>query len=345
MRHSAGFASIPGMTAGYGPVPAPLRELAEFQHGALAVRQLVAFGLSRRLAEDRVRVHRWQRVHRGVYVVFTGPLPRTTQVWAAVLRAGPGAAASHVTAAELDGLCARKDERIHVTAPVSRRVRGELHGMVVHYAHRLAESRHPSKNPPRTRVDDTVLDLVDISDRARDAEGWVTNAGEKRLTTPDRLASSLMQRKKIRWRPMVEAMLVDVAQGAQSPLELTYLRDVERAHGLPVGSRQVRIAGSRVIWVDVDYDDYATRVELDGRLGHQGEGRFRDRRRDNRAAVDGVWTLRYGFAETFGSPCEVAAEVALVLRDRGWTGFPRLCGPACLLIMSTSHASTVAKSS
>jgi hypothetical protein len=236
-----------------GPVPAPLRELAEFQHGALAVRQLVAFGLSRRLAEDRVRVHRWQRVHRGVYVVFTGPLPRTTQVWAAVLRAGPGAAASHVTAAELDGLCARKDERIHVTAPVSRRVRGELHGMVVHYAHRLAESRHPSKNPPRTRVDDTVLDLVDISDRARDAEGWVT--------------------------------------------------------------------------------------------GHQGEGRFRDRRRDNRAAVDGVWTLRYGFAETFGSPCEVAAEVALVLRDRGWTGFPRLCGPACLLIMSNSRASTVAKSS
>ena len=110
-----------------------------------------------------------------------GPLPRTTQVWAAVLRAGPGAAASHVTAAELDGLCARKDERIHVTAPVSRRVRGELHGMVVHYAHRLAESRHPSKNPPRTRVDDTVLDLVDISDRARDAEGWVTNEAE----TPD----------------------------------------------------------------------------------------------------------------------------------------------------------------
>ena len=210
-----------------------------------------------------------------------------------MLRAGPGAAASHVTAAELDGLCARKDERIHVTAPVSRRVRGELHGMVVHYAHRLTESRHPSKNPPRTRVDDTVLDLVDISDRARDAEGWVTNAGEKRLTTPDRLASSLMQRKKIRWRPMVEAM----------------------------------------------------RVELDGRLGHQGEGRFRDRRRDNRAAVDGVWTLRYGFAETFGSPCEVAAEVALVLRDRGWTGFPRLCGPACPLIMSTSRASTVAKSS
>jgi hypothetical protein len=130
---------------------------------------------------------------------------------------------------------------------------------------------------------------------------------------------------------MVEAMLVDVAVGAQSPLELVYLRDVERAHGLPRGDRQVRVAGRRVIWIDVDYDGFATRVELDGRLGHQGEGRFRDRRRDNRAVVGGIWSLRYGFAETFGSPCEVAIEVALVLRERGWAGWPRPCGPACPL--------------
>jgi hypothetical protein len=260
-----------------------------------------------------------------------------------VLRAGPGSVASHLTAAELDGLCACKDERIHVTARVSRRVRGHLDGVVVHYAHRLAESRHPSKNPPRTRIVDTVLDLVDVSQDPRGAEGWVTAACEKRLTTPGRLAASLARRKKIKWRPMVEAMLVDVAEGAQSPLELTYLRDVERAHGLPTGSRQVRVAGRRVIWVDVDYEEYSTRIELDGRLGHQGEGRFRDRRRDNRAVVARVWSLRYGFVETFGAPCEVAMEVALVLADRGWTGTPRPCGPDCPVIMSTLHASTAAK--
>jgi hypothetical protein len=218
-----------------------------------------------------------------------------------------------------------------VTAPVSRRVRGRVNGMVVHYAHRLAQSRHPSKNPPRTRVVHTVLDLVDISDRAREAEAWVTSVCQKRLATPRQLATELARRKKIKWRPMVEAMLIDVDEGAQSPLELIYLRDVERPHGLPVGSRQVRIAGARVIWVDVDYDEYTTRVELDGRLGHQGEGRFRHRRRDNRAVVGRVWSLRYGFAETFGTPCEVAIEVALVLRDRGWTGTPRSCGPNCPL--------------
>ena len=38
-------------------------------------------------------------------------------------------------------------------------------------------------------------------------------------------------RKKIRWRAPLEAMVADVAQGARSPLELEYLRRVERAHG------------------------------------------------------------------------------------------------------------------
>ncbi|MGH8825258.1 MAG: hypothetical protein ACRDVN_12365 [Jiangellaceae bacterium] len=314
-----------------GAMPAVLAELAEQQCGAVAVGQLVDLGVARQFAQDQVRSRRWQRVHRGVYVVFTGPLPRLTQVWAALLRAGPGSAASHETAAELDGVCSEQDERVHVAAPVSRRVLGRLDGMVVHYAHRLPQSRHPGKSPPRTRIEDTVLDLVDVSRTARDVEAWVTAACEKRLTTPERLAASLMKRKKISWRPMLETSLLDVAEGARSPLELLFLRRVERAHGLPQGERQLRWAGRRVIWIDVEYRPYRTRVELDGRLGHQGEGRFRDRRRDNRGVVGRVWSLRYGFAETFGSPCDIAAEVAIVLSDRGWTGTPHPCGPDCRL--------------
>jgi hypothetical protein len=315
----------------HGAVPAAVAEIVDRQCGAVAARQLVDGGVARQYAEDQVRSRRWQRPHRGVYVVFTGPLPRLTQVWAALLRAGPGAAASHQTAAELDGLCAERDHRVHVTAPVTRRVLGRRDGMVVHYAHRLPQSRHPSKSPPRTRIEDTVLDLVDVSRTAGEVEGWLTAACEKRLTTPDRLAASLTSRKKISWRPMLEASLLDVAEGARSPLELAFLRNVERAHGLPRGERQLRWAGRRVIWIDVDYLLFRTRVELDGQLGHQGEGRFRDRRRDNRSIVGRIWSLRYGFAETFGSPCDVAAEVAIVLSDRGWTGTPRSCGPRCTL--------------
>lgn len=276
-----------------------------------------------------VATGRWQRPHRGVFAAFSGPLDRTARIWAAVLWVSAEAVASHATAAELDGLAGRIDDRIHVTAPVSRRVRSHADGVVVHYAHRLPQTRHPTANPPRTRIEDTVLDLVDVSSRARDVESWVTMAIQKRLTAPQRLAAALRRRKKIRWRAMTAAMLVDVAKGAQSPLELQHLRAVERAHGLPRGCRQRRQAGTRVIWIDVDYEPFRTRVELDGRLGHEGDGRFRDRSRDNAGTVAGAWTLRYGHTEIFGEPCLVAQEQARVLHDRGWAGRPRRCGAGC----------------
>jgi mRNA interferase MazF len=39
----------------------------------------------------------------------------------------------------------------------------------------------------------------------------------------------------------------------------------------------------------------------------------------------GLTTLRYGHADLFGLPCEVALEVATNLIRRGWTGFPTRC--------------------
>lgn len=66
-------------------------------------------------------------------------------------------------------------------------------------------------------------------------------------------------------------------------------------------------------------------VELDGRLGHEGLGRFRDLRRDNAAAVSGEQTLRYGWFDVHGEQCRVAFQVAAVLSLRGWPGLPSRC--------------------
>ncbi len=99
----------------------------------------------------------------------------------------------------------------------------------------------------------------------------------------------------------------------------------------PAGVRQRRLAGRTTRWVDVDLDQFAVRIELDGRLGHVEDGAFRDRQRDNAATRSGRASLRYGWGEVFGSACAVAAEVAAVLMARGWTGQPRRCGPACRL--------------
>jgi hypothetical protein len=270
---------------------ADLTTLAQSQDGVITRTQLFALGATDEIVENQLRARRWQRIHRGVYATFTGPLPFATQVSAALLRVGPEAVASYETAAYLDGLVDEPGDIIHITAPVSRRIRGEISGLTVHYAQRLPISRYPARTPPRTRIEDTVLE--------------------------------------IRWRGEIEAMVADVAEGAQSPLEVRYLRYVERSHGLPSGERNQRWAGRRVIWIDINVSRYQTRIELDGRIGHVEEGAFRDRRRDNAATVRGHSTLRYGYGDIFGDPCGVAAEVATVLNSRGWRGTLRRCGPSC----------------
>lgn len=312
-------------------IPAALHDIVHDQCGLVSSAQLTAAGMGHHVSFGRIRSGRWQQPHRGVYATFSGPLSRAATIWAALLRAGPGAVASHETAAELDGLSDCVDARVHVTVPADRRVRGKLDGVVIHYAHRLEQTRHPAKTPPRTRVEDTILDLIDVSFSGRTVEGWVTQGCQRRLTTPAHLAAALARRKKIKWRALAEGMLADVEQGAQSPLELRYLQAVERVHGLPTGQRQSRLAGGRTVWIDVHLELYRLAIELDGRIGHEGEGQFRDRHRDNRSTRLGLATLRYGYADVYATPCQVAAEIAEMLRERGWTGLPRPCSSDCPL--------------
>jgi very-short-patch-repair endonuclease len=200
----------------------------------------------------------------------------------------------------------------------------------VHLSARVDTARHPTRLPPQTRVEETVLDLVDRARTLDDALGWVTRAGGRRLTTPARLRNAMARRAKLRWRPELAAAVRDVADGCHSVLELRWLRDVERAHGLPRGERQVVRARRGGRWYDdVRYRRYRTRVELDGRVAHPTERRFRDRRRDNAAAAEGDVVLRYGWPDVAGDPCACARQVATVLRHHGWTGLLRPCRPGC----------------
>lgn len=303
--------------------------LTRIQSGAISARQLAILGLSRETIAGRVGSRVWQRPELGVYVVFSGPLPPTTRMWAAVLRAGSGAALSHRAAAVATGLLDTLPRRVQVAVPVHRQVRGVLNGVEVRRRRHLPDHIHPAQSPPRIRLEHTVLDLADECETERDVVAWVTTAVQQGRTTSERLRSALMTRSRTPWRRFLLSLLADVDAGAHSPLEYHHRLRVHLAHGLPDGQRQRRAAAPGPVWVDVELATYSLVIELDGRVGHEGDGRFRDRRRDNRNAVHGRATLRYGHAEVFGQPCEVAAETALVLRERGWAGEPKLCGSGC----------------
>jgi predicted transcriptional regulator of viral defense system len=303
-------------------------ELARWQAGAISRQQLLAAGLTPQMITTRLERQRWQQLYRGVYATFTGPPPRKAWLWGAVLRAGPGAVLSHLTAAELHGLSDSQAEAIFVTVPATRRITAPE--IIVRTSSRIAEARQPNREPPRTSVEETVLDLTQLSWTFDDACGWVTQAVARRLTTEMRLREALTLRKKLRWRHELGDVLKAAADGIHSVLEYRYLRDVERAHGLPRSRHQVRmVIDGKTVYRDAYYEKYKLAVELDGKLAHPDEERWRDRHRDNQAGAEGILTARYDWRDVNGHPCETALLQARILRKRGWTGKPRPCSPAC----------------
>ena len=274
----------------------------------------------------------WQRVHPGVFAAFNGPIDRLATLWSAILRVGSGATLSHETAAELDGFLDHPSARIHITAPAARRPR-PVEGIMIHRSRRIDEARHPVRLPPRTRTEETVLDLVNAAKTLDQALSWIARACGRRLTTAQRLREALQRRNRNRWRAELLEGLTDVRLGAQSLLELRYLHNVERAHGLPTGERQHKAhRDSRTQWDDVLYEEYDTIVELDGRIGHVEEGRWRDMRRDNAIVTEGRSPLRYGWSDVSERYCQAAAQLAYNLQQRGWTGTPHPCGPSCTFV-------------
>jgi hypothetical protein len=123
-------------------------------------------------------------------------------------------------------------------------------------------------------------------------------------------------------------VLGDVASGACSVLERGYLELVERAHGLPVGVRQVpRLSSEGQTWQDVLYDELGVAVELDGRAFHSSAtARDRDLERDLDNAVEQQrTTIRLGYGQVFGRPCRTAGRLAKLFDRRGWPGEPSRC--------------------
>lgn len=279
----------------------------------------------------RVRSGRWRQIHLGVYATFTGELTRQTRLWAAVLSAGPGAALSHETAAELQRLADRPAEIIHLTVPKTRRVTA-IEGVSLHRSRRAVEAAQRNTYPPRTKVEETVLDLIQAAKTFDDVCGWVTRAIARELTDETRLRQAMINRPRVRWRADLHELIVAASEGDHSVLEFRYHRDVERAHGLPEPDKQVPFStpdgrrGRR----DRVYE-YGVVVELDGRLAHPAENQWKDKTRDNAAAAAGKQSLRYGWAQVRWAPCATAAEVAEVLRGRGWEGPPRPCSPGCVV--------------
>jgi hypothetical protein len=303
--------------------------LARAQDGVLSRKQALDCGVSPDVIGALLRAERWQALHRGVYSIFSGQPTRPAQLWAAVHRAGPGAALSHETAAELFGLTDQRSPLVHLSIPVHRQVTS-MEGAVVHRSTRLAEAIHPVLMPPRTRLEETVIDLVDQAPIFDTALGAACSACQRRLTTVAKILAAMSLRSKLSWRSELTQALGEVGAGVHSILEYRYLHRVERPHGLPAAVRQAKLDGSgRNRYLDNLYPDYGLCVELDGLQAHPDEQRWQDLRRINTIIENGNTALRYGWIDVNQHACQTAVQVGTVLNHLGWQQSVRPCGPLC----------------
>lgn len=288
--------------------------------------QLVSLGADHEWISRQVRGRRWQRLHRGVLVTYTGAPTWPSRAWGALLYAGAGALLSHDTAAALHGIRRQATDPVHVTIPEVRRV-SPTDGVVLH---RRTSAPEIVGRPRRTAPGDTVLDVVASARSVDDAVGWLTDAARAHVH-PSLVLAALDRRPHVRRAGLLRDLLTEVGEGVESPLERRYRRDVERPHRLPASSMQVsHLVEGRWIRADVLYRGFGVRVELDGALAHPGGRTDTDTWRDNAVLLArGDLTLRYRWRHVAVTPCSTAAQVAVALRGRGWTGLPRRCGPRC----------------
>jgi hypothetical protein len=309
-----------------------MRHLLDAQAGTVARRQLVAAGMSENDIRRMLRRRDLTVIHPGVFVDHTGTPSWTQRAWAAVLYAWPAALAGASALRVTDGPSHRRDDAgdIQVVVPHDRRVRART-GVSIERRRGLEELVLWNLGPPRLRYEEAVLDVVVAAATELDAIAALADACGGRRTTARRLRQTMNRRSRVPRRRWVAAVLDDVTGGTCSVLEHAYLRDVERAHGLPTARRQLRVvaAGTATTYRDADIAGMVV-VELDGRLFHDSsDARDRDMERDLDAVLDGRTTVRLGWGQVVQRPCGTAAKIAHLLTMRGWTGRIVRCGPSC----------------
>ena len=276
-----------------------------------------------------VRACRWRPVVHGVYATFTGPLPRTSRIAAALLYGGAPAVLSHRTAAEEWGMLPPADGPVHITVPYHLHATHQ-DGLIV--VHRSRAYRHivVAAVPPRTSRADTAIDVAVEEPNARCARAMLSQLMVTGVRPVD-IERQLVARPPRRYRRALAAAVRLVREGVQSALEELYALEVEQAHGLPAARRQAPFTVDGItLWEDAVYDHIGVplTVRLDGRTHVLAHVAFRDRRRDNAAELAGRSRLTFGWDDLSADPCGGAREVAAVLRRHGWDGHVRRC-PRC----------------
>lgn len=308
--------------------PAAWRALIDAQDGLVTRVQVLAQGLTYETIRANIAARRWQRVGHGVFATFTGPLTEAARRRAAVLEHWP-CALSHRTAGEIWHFCdPDPDAPIHVVVPFGSSAVSSPR-VVVHRGRAFAYIPIDRMDPPVVARAHTAVDLAVAEDSAQAAMRRMLHCLVVTRLRPIDVQEAMALRRPRRYLRALEDALRYATEGVTSALEALYALDVEDAHGLPRGTRQVPVLVDEVRrFEDVGYHvgERLAIVRLDGRRHHADESTtVLDRRRDTAAALAGHARIVVGWFETRHHACRTAREVGELLSGIGWDGALRAC--------------------
>jgi predicted transcriptional regulator of viral defense system len=230
-----------------------LLRLAAMQAHVVTRDQALGHGLSRHSISRLLESGAWRRLARGLFLTVPLEPSWDSLAWAGVLLGGQFARLGPESSGFLHELLPKAPDPLDVLVPRKRRVEVDGPWKFIRETPGVRAARSV-QDPPRLSVESTVLDLADVRDAGAVVE-LITTAVQRRRTTVRKLHRELDGRARHRHRALLCDLLVDVGVGAESPIELRYLREVERPHGLPRGTRQRSRSGLPYL-TDVDYEEY-----------------------------------------------------------------------------------------
>jgi very-short-patch-repair endonuclease/predicted transcriptional regulator of viral defense system len=285
-----------------------IAELAERQHGVVAVWQLEARGIAYDAIRYRARTGRLHRIHHGVYAVGYRKLTPHGHRMAAVLAYGPDAVLSHRSAAAQWGI-GPGFWKTEVTTPRAKRSRK---GTRAHTATLHPEDVAVHNGIPVTSVARTILDLAaQLKDDP--LTRLIEDADRAELIDLHALERAISRRPRVAGVVRLKAVLAAYRGPAdtRSKLERDF-RALIAAAGLPEPRYNVLVAG---LTVDVFWPQWKLVVELDGRPYHANPRAFEtDRIRDARLQKVDLRVLRVTGQRLDNEPGAVVEDILALRR-------------------------------
>jgi hypothetical protein len=292
---------------------AKLAARAEMQHGVVDRRQALQFGVTKSTLQRWVAHGRLVQVHPGVYRWPAAPTTWRQSLVAACLACGPGAVASHRSAAGLWGLGAG-DQVVEVSV---RRPQGPVPaGVLVHRSRDLVPSHAtvrdgvPVTNPLRTLVDLGAVcsgsQVEDALDRGLVARRFSVAAAEwmlNEVARPGRRGCGVLRK-----------VLDERALGAAPPDGLLEPRMARllQTYGFPPAVFQYWVAQARAE-IDFAYPELRLGLEVDGYSVHGTPRAMTDDHARHRRLIAAGWTIvRFTWHDVVRRPARAAADLRAV---------------------------------